>query len=95
LTFLATAPAFTGTSCLASLSRRVFRVLLLRLDRIRQFLVSHSLGIVTLLGFYFLGPRFLERNQAETCSLSRPYGPVTCPELKKSNNVLRGNLRLT
>jgi len=48
------------------LPRRAFRVLLLRLDRIRQLLVSHLLGIVTLLGFYLLGPRFLKRDQAET-----------------------------
>jgi len=51
MTFLATAPAFTGTSCLASLPRRVSRVLLLRLDRIRQLLVAHSSGTVRPLGF--------------------------------------------
>jgi len=62
LTFLATAPAFTGTSCLAMLPRRAFRVLLLRLDRIRQLLVSQLLGIVTFLGSYLLGPRFLKRD---------------------------------
>jgi len=82
LTFLATASAFTETSCLAVLSRRAFRALLLRLDRIRQLLVSHLPGTVTLLGSYLVGPR--------THSSPEPYGPVTCPELKKSNNVLKG-----
>jgi hypothetical protein len=35
-----------------------------------------------------LGPRFPERSRAETRSLPGPYGPVTCPELRKSNSVL-------
>ena len=51
MTFLAVAPAFTGTSCLALLLRRASRVLLLRLDRIRQLLVSLPPGTVALLGF--------------------------------------------
>jgi hypothetical protein len=89
LTFLATASAFTETSCLAVLSRRAFRVLLLRLDRIRQLLVSHLSGTVTLLGFYLVEPRFSDSSWAETHSSPEPYGPVTCPELKKSNNVLK------
>ena len=94
MTFLATASAFTETSCLAVLSRRVFRALLLRLDRIRQLLVSHPLGTVTLLGSYLVGPRFSEASWVETHSSSEPYGPVTCPELKKSNNVLKGSYAL-
>jgi len=77
MTFATTAPAFTGTSCLAMLPRRAFRVLLLRLDRIRQLLVAHSPGTVRPLGFLLVGPRFPEPDQAETCSLSGPYGPVT------------------
>ena len=91
LTFLATASAFTETSCLAVLSRRAFRALLLRLDRIRQLLVSHPPGTVTLLGSYLVGPRFSDSSWAETHSSPEPYGPVTCPELKKSNNVLKGS----
>ena len=55
MAFLAAAPAFTGASCLALLLRRASRVLLLRLDRLRQLLVSHKPGTVTLLGFYFFG----------------------------------------
>ena len=47
------------------------------------------------LGFYFLRPRFPERSRTEVRSLPGPYGPVTCSELKKSNNVLRKKLRLT
>jgi hypothetical protein len=95
LTFLATAPAFAETSCLAVLSRRAFRALLLRLDRIRQLLVSHLPGTVTLLGSYLVGPRFSDSSWAETHSSPEPYGPVTYPELKKSNNVLKRKLRLT
>ena len=94
LTFLATASAFTETSCLAVLSRRAFRALLLRLDRIRQLLVSHLPGTVTLLGFYLVGPRFSDSSWAETHSSPEPYGPVTCPELKKSNNVLKESYAL-
>lgn len=46
------------------------------------------------LGFYFLGPRFPEDSRAEARSLPGPYGPVTCSELRKSNNVLRKKLRV-
>lgn len=88
LTFLASAPAFTGMSCLTLHLRRAFRALLLRLDRHRQLLVSLPLGLVTLLGFYLVGPRFPGGAQTEVCLPPEPYGPVTCPELKKSNNVL-------
>ena len=95
MTFLATASAFTETSCLAVLSRRVFRALLLRLDRIRQLLVSHTLGTVALLGSYLVGPRFSDSSWAETHSSPEPYGPVTCSELKKSNNVLKGSYAWT
>ena len=76
------------------LSRRAFRALLLRLDRIRQLLVSHLSGTVTLLGFYLVGPRFSDSSWAETHSSPEPYGPVTCPELKKSNNVLKESYAL-
>jgi len=55
MTFVTTAPAFTGTSCLALLPRRAFRVLLLRLDRIRRLLVAHSSGTVRPLGFLLCG----------------------------------------
>jgi len=59
------------------LPRRAFRVLLLRLDRLRQLLVSQLLGIVTFLGSYLLGPRFLERDQAsERGSPQGNRGPV-------------------
>ena len=82
-------------SCLTLHLRRAFRALLLRLDRHRQLPVSLPPGLVTLLGFYLVGPRFSGRAQTEVCLLPEPYGPVTCPELKKSNNVLRKKLRLT
>jgi hypothetical protein len=75
-------------------SRRAFRALLLRLDRIRQLLVSHPSGTVTLLGSYLVGPRFSDSSWAETHSSPEPYGPVTCPELKKSNNVLKESYAL-
>ena len=76
------------------LSRRAFRALLLRLDRHRQLLVSLPPGLVTLLGFYLVGPRFSDSSWAETHSSPEPYGPVTCPELKKSNNVLKESYAL-
>ena len=87
-------PPSTGASCLALLPCRASRVLLLRLDRIRQLLVSHTPGTVTLLGFSSLGPRFPGSSRGEPRPSPGPYGPVTCPELRKSNNVLRKKLQI-
>jgi hypothetical protein len=76
-------------SCLTLHLRRAFRALLLRLDRHRQLLVSLPLGLVTLLGFYLVGPRFPGGAQTEVCLPPEPYGPVTCPRSEDNTSEIQ------